>query len=253
MITSLFLGTDREGISLGNNCRSASYGVEANIRSKKIDGYKTCPFDEMISNYNGIINCINNDFDFFFDVELKKNKNKFYNTLIQNQNVIYNKKYNFVFLHESPCFDFYITQNWKNGINHYIMDNFKEFNNRYKRRIQNFKDLITSGKKIDFILQRSFINGENDISLLYKTIRTKYPHLEFKVILLDIDKYAMYNYLTALKIDENDNEIKRLFIEESYANYGIISKNVENNKIPENKISIYNKPTKRVFKKMIFM
>jgi hypothetical protein len=167
--------------------------------------------------------------------------------------VIFNEKYNFLFSHESPCFDFYITENWKNGINHFIIDNFKEFNDRYKRRIQNFKDLITSGKKIDFILQRSFINGENDISLLYKTIQNKYDFLEFKIILIDIDKYAMYNYLTTSRIDENDDEIKRLFIEESYATHGIISHIIKNNKIPENnKILIYNK-SKRISKKMIFM
>ena len=40
------------GISLGWNCNSASYGVDNGIRKRKIDGYMTCPFDEMVTNIN---------------------------------------------------------------------------------------------------------------------------------------------------------------------------------------------------------
>ncbi len=42
-------------ISLGLNCSSAIYGVNNNLRNTKKDGYKTCPFDLMLSSYNGII------------------------------------------------------------------------------------------------------------------------------------------------------------------------------------------------------
>ena len=37
------------------DCGSAMYGVINNLRTKKEHGYKTCPFDLMISNYNGIL------------------------------------------------------------------------------------------------------------------------------------------------------------------------------------------------------
>ena len=37
-------------ISLGWNCHSAVHSVNTGLRSRKIDGYKTCPFDEMVSN-----------------------------------------------------------------------------------------------------------------------------------------------------------------------------------------------------------
>jgi hypothetical protein len=44
-----------EGISLGWNCSSAVYGVSSGIRNTKQNGYKTCPFDGMITNYKGIV------------------------------------------------------------------------------------------------------------------------------------------------------------------------------------------------------
>lgn len=56
---------NKVGISLGNVCYSAQWGVENNIRSSRSEGYKTCPFDLMVSNYYGIVECINNDFESF--------------------------------------------------------------------------------------------------------------------------------------------------------------------------------------------
>ena len=54
-----------EGISLGWNCHSAINGVALGFRNIKSNGYKTCPFDEMISNYKGI----NDDFEYFCDIK----------------------------------------------------------------------------------------------------------------------------------------------------------------------------------------
>jgi hypothetical protein len=50
------------GISLGWNCSTASHGVEIGLRGVKARGYKTCPFDEMLSNLKGIILCLSEDF-----------------------------------------------------------------------------------------------------------------------------------------------------------------------------------------------
>jgi hypothetical protein len=55
-------------ISLGWNCNSAIYGVENSIRKTKKEGYLTCPFDEMVTNYKGIIECIKDDFEFLCDI-----------------------------------------------------------------------------------------------------------------------------------------------------------------------------------------
>lgn len=45
---------DQEGISLGWNCLTATEAVNRGLRKTKANGYRTCPFDIMVSNYNGI-------------------------------------------------------------------------------------------------------------------------------------------------------------------------------------------------------
>ncbi len=93
-----------EGISLGLSCTSAILGVQKGIRKTKKNGYMTCPFDTMVSNYKGIIECIKDDFLYFCDplyLELKllKNAGPKYD---QPEYLIYNNKYKFIFNHESP-------------------------------------------------------------------------------------------------------------------------------------------------------
>ena len=55
------------GISLGWNCHSAVVGVNHGLRKRKENGYKTCVFDTMISNFDGVVECIKDDFAFFTD------------------------------------------------------------------------------------------------------------------------------------------------------------------------------------------
>lgn len=67
------------GISLGWNCHSSMAGVADGIRLKKEDGYKTCPFDTMISNFDGVVECIKDDFAYFTDemyLQLNSQKRK---------------------------------------------------------------------------------------------------------------------------------------------------------------------------------
>jgi hypothetical protein len=206
-----------EGISLGWNCHSASTGVSMGIRGTKSNGYKTCPFDEMITNYEGIVECIKDDFECLCDIrhlELIKipKESKWLNTNGDGDVVIYNRKYKFIFNHESPGHaNLYISQNWAKGMNHYILNDYEEFVNRYKRRIANIKELLNSGKNIKFILTRPSIEM-CDISKLHEVIINKYPFLKFEIVLLDFDKYIFYDHLLLMKIDENDEEVKRLCI-----------------------------------------
>lgn len=206
-----------EGISLGWNCDSAIYGVLNNIRSKKIDGYKTCPFDEMITNYKGIINCINDDFKYLCDknylelIQIPK-ESKYLNTNGNGDIMIYNKKYKFIFNNESPGHaNLFITQKWLNGITHYTNNDYEEFINRYNKRIQNIKNLLSSDKYINFILCRPKTNID-DIYELSSIISKKYCSLKFNFIILDYDKYIYYDHLLLMMIDNEDNEIKRLCI-----------------------------------------
>lgn len=162
------------GISLGNVCYSAEWAVFNNIRKKKEEGYNTCPFDLMISNYNGIIQCINNDFEDFY--------NPIY--LHVNSHGIFNTKYNFGFNHESPGHaDLYLHENWPEGTNHFINNNFHHFIERYKTRIDSFDNyLCDPNNYIIFVIQFCYdTNPNNDCLELRNALQNKYPGLKYEI------------------------------------------------------------------------
>ena len=177
-----------ESISLGWNCGSACYGVDNGIRSTKQNGYKTCPFDEMLTNYNGIVECIKDGFDDIYNTEyldlLHINKDsKLLNTNGTGDVVIYHKKYKFIFNHESPGHaDLYIQQQWVGGVNHYVDNNFRLLKERYNRRVNAFREYIqqglTEGTEIIFIVFR--IN--KDIQILDNMLKEKYPTLNYGIV-----------------------------------------------------------------------
>jgi len=193
------------GISLGWNCEPAIHGVNMGIRKRREEGYKTCVFDEMVSNYPGIIQCIENDFEGFLDINNLELKNI-------GEMVIYNKKYNFWFNHESPGHaNLYITQNWEHGINHYILNNYQFFIERYQRRIDNFRNYLNSGNHIYFIINRYNTYCVEHISQLNETIRRKYPSLSYEFIFMNSDKKDFIrSHLIQMGFTEENEELKRL-------------------------------------------
>jgi len=208
----ILLYMEETGISFGWNCNSAHHGVITRLRKRKENGYKTCPFDTMVTTYTGLIQCLDDDFKYFCDKDYLKvcnypNPNK--NNVFNGENIIVNTKYNFLFNHESPGHGkLYITEKWSKGINHFIENEFEEFIIRYQRRIQNFRNYLLSGNKIHFILTRYNTKIE-DIHLLDSIIKKKYPLLVYDFTILEEDKDFMYNHLSLL-LDEEDDEIKRL-------------------------------------------
>ena len=141
------------GISLGWTCNSAMFAVSKGIRNVKKSGYKTCPFDKMISNYTGLLECISDDFKYFVDPEYLTLK-----CLIRpngtKDDMIYNTKYNFFFNHESPGHaDLYKKEKWPNGKFHFVDNNYLEFIKRYTNRIENFRNyLIDPKNRITFVI-----------------------------------------------------------------------------------------------------
>jgi len=204
-----------EGISLGWNCDGAVYGVVSGLRKTKKNGYNTCPFDQMISNYKGIIECLKDDFKYFCDtnyLQLIKipSNSKYLNTNGDGDLVIYHTKYKFIFNHESPGhFNLHIHQKWEKGKEHYILNNYEEFIKRYSKRIQNFRNYLLSDTFIKFILVRYNSNLGN-IQLLNSIIKEKYPLLKYDFVLLDGDKTVLYDHLLLMGFIHEDNEIKRL-------------------------------------------
>ena len=146
------------GISLGNVCYSAEWAVHNGLRKRKEDGYNTCPFDLMVSNYKGIIKCIEDDFKYFCDTKYIKLHN----------NLIYNSYYNFGFNHESPYHaDLYIHEKWPEGANHFVNNNYLHFIERYEKRIQSFRNYLNNPyNSITFIIQFSNETSPVDEKLL---------------------------------------------------------------------------------------
>jgi hypothetical protein len=96
----------------------------------------------------------------------------------EGNQLIVNTKYGFVFNHESPVHaDLHIAENWAKGACHFTMDNFKEFIIRYENRAKNFREYMSSGLKITFVVAK--IDG--DVSELFGVLREKYPELKFKI------------------------------------------------------------------------
>lgn len=177
------------GISLGYNCRPTCVAVDSGWRQRKEDGYKTCPFDLCITPFEGMIECIKDDFSDFVNPQYLKLIDAPADVLRAktNEELIYNTKYNIVFLHESPGHaDLYQKENWPEGMYHFVANGWQHFQERYSKRIENFRTYLNSGASIHFVL-----STPNPLDELEAVLDAKYPTLDYKVtnIGCDIDHY----------------------------------------------------------------
>jgi hypothetical protein len=175
------------GISLGWNCHSAVWATDNGIRSRKSDGYKTCPFDIIVTNYVGIVNCLLDDFKFMCDdtfLEVRPGKS-------DNEVLIFNTKYNFIFNHESPGHaDLYLKENWLEGKFHFTVDNFRNLKERYNRRIDNFRRYVSNPlNRVTFIMTSW---DKTDITDLQYAIQKMYPTLRYDIKMLNDPKGKEY-------------------------------------------------------------
>ena len=174
------------GISLGYNCRSASTGVDKGWRTEKSHGYKTCPFDLCISPFEGMVECIREDFKDFVNPEYLRLQTVPAEVLksATPEELVYNTKYNLVFLHESPGHaNLHQTEKWPNGPYHWVNDNWRAFCERYARRIENFRSYLRSETPIRFILS----SPHPDLESLLTAIRISYPTLVYEITQIDCD------------------------------------------------------------------
>lgn len=190
------------GISLGYNCQPAINGVNLNLRNTKKDGYLTCPFDECVTYYNGLILCLEENFKYFLDLNYIKliEAEEDFGGCKKGDKLICNTRYNFIFNHESPGHgNLYLTQNWNEGINHYINNNYEFFIKRYSNRINNFKNYLSSGYKINFLITRYI----KDITKLKNTLIKLYPKLDFEITFFNTNesKESIIKHYKFLKMD----------------------------------------------------
>ena len=183
---------NRVGISLGWNCGSATFAVDVGIRARKANGYKTCPFDIMVSNYDGIVECIRDDFKYLCDDKylVLQPYAEWANT---STLAIYNTRYNFEFTHESPGIaDLYITEKWSGGINHFVDNNFAKLKERYERRVQNFRDYMNDPNTYIVFVLTTWNKTSDDVVDLKNVLKERYPALHYEILLRDEPKGEEY-------------------------------------------------------------
>jgi hypothetical protein len=198
------------GISLGWNCGPATYGAANGLREVKANGYQTCPFDEMVSNLPGVIECIKDDFKYFMDDRYLEIKEVPFSVggAVKGEKLVYNTKYNFFFNHESPGHgNLYIQQNWTGGINHYIDNNYALLKDRYNRRVNAFRKYIEEGQndsEIVFIVFRY----NKDIEALKEALNETYPNLKYQIVVKDPPETTDSVYMHHILMGVNEPNAK---------------------------------------------
>jgi len=192
-------------ISLGNRCDTAIWAVENKFRENRENGYKTCPFDLCVSNYEGVVDCIKDDFLHLTDLNFLTLEYYGYKDIevlnaFPKQLLIYNTKYNFCFNHESPCHaNLDEIQEWANGPTHFIDNDCTLFIERYNQRVQNFRNYLNdSNNHIVFMFKWDKCNGSDkcngtdkcndrsdDCIELRNVLNIKYPKLSYSIYIIE--------------------------------------------------------------------
>jgi hypothetical protein len=173
-------------ISLGKNCESAIVGVESGLRMTREQGYKTCPFDLCVTNYEGMVKCLEEDFLHFCDTRYLElipysSKELHVSYAKEGELIIKNTYYNFLFNHESPEHTtFHQDQKWPGGKNHFVDNSFKFFIERYNQRIDNFRNYMNSNNNISFLLKKEDENDE-DTTALQSAMMKRYPSMDYEI------------------------------------------------------------------------
>jgi hypothetical protein len=153
----------------------------------------------MLSTYTGICTCIESDFSHFYQVSLvdnvtKKEYNNPGNCLLYSSSencpyddgILINSEYGFIYNHESPGNKFLHKKEQWSSKTFFVNENYKEFRNRYNKRIQNFRHTIDEAIKenitIIFILYTSVTPLK-----LCDIIKKKFPKLIFKIVCKKIE------------------------------------------------------------------
>ena len=178
------------GISLGWNCHTTTMAVEQGLRDLKANGYKTCPFDLMVSNYEGVIQCLYDDFKDFTNPECFKLvpvNDPFYLKDFPNNAddmMLMNTKYNFCHNHESVGHaNLHISEQWPGGRTHFVDNNYEKLIERLSNRVQNFRDYLKSGNHINFLIT----DFDKDLIELHTCIKTMYPTLNYRITRYELE------------------------------------------------------------------
>lgn len=195
--------TNKIYISLGWRCESAVR--RANLYNLRKPNYETCIFDLMVTNLEGIIKCINDDFSNLFNPKY---------LICKEKSLLMNTYYKFGFNHETPGAEKLPGIKWplNEDKNYYIKNNFEKFKERYKKRLQNFKKYIKDNDHIIFILER--VHNKKNVLLekLKNILKKKYPKKKFSFDVFYSEKDGGIKLhelnMNALKLTEDEKKLE---------------------------------------------
>jgi len=170
-------------ISIGCQCSPRIYIKNALQLSKK-QGYDSCPFDLCMTPYQALYDCLQTDFQHFFDdLHLVEGDNadgdrSHCGRGLEN----IRNKYGMTFNHEGSTHS-HLFSNGTNDDLFYIRDDFLEFKKRYTTRIANFHKYIEENEEI--ILIHSLFPGiceVADLEAICNILRERYPTKQFRYL-----------------------------------------------------------------------
>jgi hypothetical protein len=103
-------------------------------------------------------------------------------------NQLVNTYYGFGFNHEDGTHKkLWLEEKWPEGKTHFIANDFKNFKERYNKRIQSFRNYLND--KNNYIVFLILLNGEQkkdkNLTELRDALKLRYPHLKYEIKILN--------------------------------------------------------------------
>ena len=165
-----------ECIGLGEVCTVAAALEAFNLRNAAY------PFDWTISEFQSICTVLEEDFQDFLDPH--------YLSIRPDSHGVINK-YGIVFVHDFPTVEYTGSLDIDAPLNEDILQSdwmnvLPEIEKKYRRRIDRFRDVCQSSKKVYFIRHQG-IKSPEEACVLRNILKKNYPDLDFTLIIIGND------------------------------------------------------------------
>jgi len=165
-------------ICAGGNCNPRMYLTRI-LGVSRAGGYGTLPFDLCITTFESIRACIETDFsEFFKDLRLIPGNNPYGDRSkagpgLQSITNAYGMEFN----HEGPSHSHLFAEG-TNDDDFYVRNDFEKFQERYLRRIENFRKLLAAHDNITIVAEHT----QSDQEKILQVFSTTYPTKSFQLV-----------------------------------------------------------------------
>lgn len=164
-------------VSLGENCFPALHLREHGLRIRSF------PFDWDITPFPALYSILYHNFEGFIDL---KNLG-----IIEKENTVYNKRYQFKLNHDFEIVDWYDTPRGIIPRNMESMEKYEKVISYYSRRVARFYKIFELG--IPIYLIRRVINPDQ-ARALYTLLKTRFPQSDITLVCIEDEKWVPIHY-----------------------------------------------------------